>query len=109
MKNRKHPAMERGIVQVNDNARVFSISRAGSFRSPVVVIGPWAFKFARNELGRRCNQYEANLYRSVSEERRKMLCPVLWSSRGGMLLIMAAAKPCTTQLTQDEYMELFEE
>ena len=88
---------------------LLSISRAGAFRSPVVVIGPWALKFARNNVGRRCNLYEANLYRSVSEWRRRMLCPVIWASRGGGLLIMVAAKPLTTHLTEDEYMELVEE
>jgi hypothetical protein len=35
------------------------ISRAGRSRRPVIVIGPWAFKFARGAVGRRCNTYEA--------------------------------------------------
>jgi hypothetical protein len=31
-------------------------------RSPVIVIGPFAFKFARNQRGRDSNLYEAKLY-----------------------------------------------
>ena len=40
---------------------MFKISMAGSTRSPVEVIGPLAFKFAKNEKGRACNLYEADL------------------------------------------------
>ena len=74
---------------------LFSISTQGTFRTPVIVVGRWALKFARNTQGRRCNRYEADLYRSVSENRRRMLCPVIWVSRRGKLLIMAAATPLT--------------
>jgi hypothetical protein len=79
------------------------ISRAGSFRRPVIVIGRWALKFARNARGRACNKYEANLYRSTANDRRKLLCPVLWISPGGRLLIMAAAEPMTEMMSLDEY------
>jgi hypothetical protein len=34
-----------------------TISTAGTTRSPVVVIGPLALKFAKNEQGRLCNLY----------------------------------------------------
>jgi hypothetical protein len=78
----------------------------GTTRRPVIVIGRWALKFARNELGRRCNQYEADLYRSSSEQRRKLLCPVIWLSDDGELLIMAAATPLAEALTLDEYLAL---
>lgn len=78
----------------------------GTTRSPVIVIGRWALKFACNELGRRCNQYEADLYRSSSEQRRKLLCPVIWVSDDGELLIMAAATPLTEALTLDQYLAL---
>ena len=88
---------------------LFSISRTGSFRRPVIVIGRWAMKFARNARGRRCNEYEADLYRSVSDERRRMLCPAIWVSSGGVPLIMAAATPLAEPLSLDEYMGLFEE
>jgi hypothetical protein len=35
-------------------------------RSPVIVVGRFAFKFARNARGRAGNLYEAKLYRTVS-------------------------------------------
>jgi hypothetical protein len=49
-------------------------------RSPVIVIGRLAFKFARDRRGRASNLYEARLYRSVNATRRALLCPVLWVS-----------------------------
>ena len=72
----------------------FAVSRVGTTRL-VLVIGPWALKFARGERGRRCNRYEAELFASVDERRRAMLCPVRWCSSGGGLLIMASARPLT--------------
>lgn len=62
---------------------MIKISRAGSMRSPVIVIGQFAFKFARDRRGRASNLYEAKLYRSVNATRRALLCPVLWVSRNG--------------------------
>jgi hypothetical protein len=59
----------------------------------VVIIGPLAFKFARHDYGMRCNRFEADLYRRTSERRRAMLCPPLWCSRKGRLLIATAARP----------------
>jgi hypothetical protein len=50
-------------------------------RSPVIVIGRFAFKFARDKRGRACNLYEAKLYRCVNATRRALLCPVPWVSR----------------------------
>jgi hypothetical protein len=88
---------------------LFKISRKGSFRRPVIVIGRWAIKCARNSRGRCCNQYEARLYQSVSAERRRMLCPVIWISPNGGLLVMAAASPRTEPLSREEYLELFDE
>jgi hypothetical protein len=85
---------------------MISISRAGSFRRPVVEIGRWAVKFARNARGRAYNKNEANLYRSTTDDRRKLLCPVLWISPGGRLLIMAAAEPMTEMLNLDDYLDL---
>jgi hypothetical protein len=87
---------------------VIRISRAGSMRSPVIVIGPFAFKFARNERGRASNLYEAKLYRDVNPTRRALLCPVLWVSRHGAVQIMRAAEPLTEMMSWDEYMEAFE-
>jgi hypothetical protein len=48
---------------------MISISRAGSMRSPVIVVGR-----------RASNLYEAKLYRSANATRRALLCPVLWVS-----------------------------
>jgi hypothetical protein len=59
----------------------------------VLIVGPWAFKFARGARGCRCNKYEANLFKSVDARRREMLCPVRWGSNSGWLLIMETAQP----------------
>jgi hypothetical protein len=71
-------------------------------RSPVIVIGPLAFKFARDELGRASNLYEAKLYRRVNPARRALLCPVLWVSRHGAVQIMRAAEPLTEMMSVEE-------
>jgi hypothetical protein len=62
-----------------------------SSRNSVAVL----IKFARGARGRRCNRYEAELFASVDERRRAMLCPVRWCSNGGGLLIMSSAQPLT--------------
>jgi hypothetical protein len=87
---------------------MFSFSMKGAFRRPVVVIWPLAFKFARNEHGRNSNLYEADLYRRTTGARRTMLCPVVWVSKRGRLLVMRAARPLSEMMTQDEYQEAFE-
>jgi hypothetical protein len=46
------------------------ISRVGSMRSPVIIVGRFALKFARDSRGRASNLYEAKLYRSVNATRR---------------------------------------
>jgi hypothetical protein len=68
------------------------VSRTGTTRL-VLVIGPWALKFARGARGCRCNEYEANLFRTVGDRRRAMLCSVRWCSGAGWLLVMATAQP----------------
>lgn len=68
-------------------------------RSPVIVVGRFAFKFARNSRGRASNLYEAKLYRSVNATRRALLCPVLWVSRHGAVQIMRAAKPLADMMS----------
>jgi hypothetical protein len=85
---------------------VFRISRTGSTRKPVIVIGPLAFKIARTDQGRVCNLYEAKLYRSTTEARRRLLCPVLWASRRGTVLIVAAAKPLNAPISPEAYAAL---
>jgi hypothetical protein len=74
----------------------------GSTRG-VLVVGPLAFKFARSELGAKCNLCEADLYRRVKEFRRAMLCPVITCSPNGAVLVARAATP----LTDTEFFELF--
>ena len=71
---------------------MISFSTIGTTRR-VLVVGPWVIKLARGARGRRCNKYEANLFRTVDARRRAMLCPVRWCSRGGQVLVMALARP----------------
>ena len=59
------------------------------------MIGPFAFKFARGDRGKRCNRFEAELFQQVNRRRREMLCPVLWCAPSGALLIARAAIPLT--------------
>jgi hypothetical protein len=75
----------------------------------VIVFGPVALKFARNEEGRACNRYEAELYRNTTPRRRTMLCPVLWASPRGLLLIMRAAVPLSEMMSLEEYLDAAEE
>jgi hypothetical protein len=82
-----------------------SISTRGTTRRPVIVIGPIALKIARNRDGRACNRYEANLYRKTTARRRALLCPVLWLSPGGHLLMMRAAVPLSERMSQAEYLD----
>jgi hypothetical protein len=77
------------------------ISRTGSMRSPVIVVGRFAFKFAQNARGRASNLYEAKLYRSANATRRALLCPVLWVSRSGAVQIMRTAMPLTGMMSLD--------
>lgn len=74
-------------------------------RSPVIIIGPIAIKVARNDKGRASNIYEANLYRTTTDSRRALLCPVLWLSPGGHLLAMRAAKPLAEMMSEEEWMK----
>ncbi len=84
-------------------SQMIRISRIGTTRL-VLVIGPWAIKVGRDPRGRRCNQHEADLFASVDDRRRAMLCPARWCSSGGRLLVMAAATP----LTEPEKEELID-
>jgi hypothetical protein len=77
-------------------------------RSPVIVIGKFAIKIARDSWGRASNLYEANLYRSVNETRRALLCPVLWVSRQGVVQIMRSAEPLTEMMSEEAYQEACE-
>jgi hypothetical protein len=79
---------------MNDRSRPPPILRKGSTRA-VLVIGPLALKLGLGERGRRCNHFEARLYRRVNAHRRAMLCPVLWCNPNGTVLVMRAARPLT--------------
>jgi hypothetical protein len=55
--------------------RFLPVIRRGTTRT-VLVLGPVALKLALGERGRRCNRFEAGLYKRVNPSRRAMLCPV---------------------------------
>ena len=79
------------------------ICRDGTTRW-VFVLGAVALKFGRGARGRRSNRYEACLYGHVSQQRRDMLCPVIWCAPFGFLLVSRAARP----LSNDEQKHLME-
>jgi hypothetical protein len=74
--------------------RFLPVIRRGTTRT-VLVLGPVALKLALGERGRRCNRFEAGLYKRVNPSRRAMLCPVLWCTPTGWVLIARAANPLT--------------
>jgi hypothetical protein len=71
--------------------RVLAI-RIGTTRM-VLIVGPMAIKLARHERGMRCNRSEATLYDRETPRRREILCPVIWCSENGRILIARAAAP----------------
>ena len=77
------------------------VSNVGTTRR-VFVARPVALKVARHAHGKRCNLFEKRCYDTASERRRSMLCPVIWCSPRGTLLIARAAEP----LTEAEAAEL---
>jgi hypothetical protein len=83
--------------------RFLPVIRKGTTRA-VLVLGPIALKLALGERGRRCNRFEADLYKRVNPRRRAMLCPVLWCALTGQVLMARAAKPLT-ELERDHLME----
>jgi hypothetical protein len=58
----------------------------------VLCLGPYAIKIAKGERGRRCNRFEA-----ATEERRKMLCPILATIPFGFALVMKRATPISEE------------
>ncbi len=82
---------------------MFAISRTGTTRL-VVLAGPWALKIARGARGRRCNRYEADLFRIVDDRRREMLCPVLWRAPGSWLIVMMRAAPLS-EMEKDQLID----
>jgi hypothetical protein len=61
------------VVQQVTQRGMISISRAGSMRSLVIVVGRFALKFAQNARGRASNLYEVKLYRSVNPPATALL------------------------------------
>ena len=79
---------------MSDRRFPLHLSRKGTTQL-VLVVGALAVKFARGERGRRCNRFEADTYKRVNAPRRTMLCPVLWCTPCGRVLLMRAASPIT--------------
>jgi hypothetical protein len=61
-----------------------------------------AVKFARHKRGRYCNRFEAETFERSMGRRREGLCPVLWCSKNGAVLVMRSATP----LTEEEFKML---
>ena len=70
----------------------------GTTRS-VLCVGSLALKLARSLQGARRNRYEAELYHRADASRRALLCPPLWCSPLGVILVMRRAGP----MTEPEY------
>ena len=88
---------------------MFRISRDGATRNPVIIIGPIALKWAKNDCGRECNLFERDLYGRSSPKRRLLLCPALWASSHGQLLLMRSAVPDTEMMSMEEYLAMDQE
>jgi hypothetical protein len=63
----------------------------------VLCLSAYAIKIAKGKTGRRCNLFEADLWKRTSESRRLMLCPVLASMPLGVALVMKRAKPLSEE------------
>ena len=87
-------------ITPNNAAALRNMILRGETRA-VLLVGPWAFKFSRNEYGARCNRHEAGLFRRCRSKphREAMLCPVLWCSRSGRFQI---ARRAATPITQEQ-------
>jgi hypothetical protein len=77
-----------------------ALIRYGSTRT-VALIWRWAVKVGHGDEGARCNREEADLYARSNRHRQPMLCPILWCSRYGKLLIARRAETPITQVQLD--------
>jgi hypothetical protein len=68
----------------------------GSFRV-TVCFWRWAVKIARGTTGRRCNLYEAKVWKNASPDRKRNLCPVVALLPGGIALVMERARPLSDE------------
>lgn len=87
---------------------ILSISSKGAYRWAVVV-GPIALEVARNEIGRACNMYEAQLYRDVTHPRPPRLFPAAWASPRGLLLVIRAPASTSKVTSIDERLAVTEQ
>jgi hypothetical protein len=62
-------------------------------------VGSIAIKIARGRLGARCNLFETSFYRDSGPEMQAKLCPPLWCSDNGAVLVMPRAQP----ISEDEF------
>jgi hypothetical protein len=69
------------------------ISFATGTTRTVLCLGALAFKFALSRAGTRGNRFQADLFRRSGKGRRAFLCPVLWCSPHGAVLVMRRAAP----------------
>jgi hypothetical protein len=82
---------------------LIAIDRRGTTRL-TVCLGSWAIKFARGATGRRCNQFEAELWKRTTPVRREMLCPIVMSFPFWLGVVMPRANP----ITEDEAQQLLD-
>ena len=69
----------------------FALRRAGTNRL-VLLASSFAIKFARHRKGRIANRFETALWDRSPHHRRQMLCPILWASPLGLILVMPRAR-----------------
>ena len=69
------------------------VSFATGTTRAVLCVGSLALKFSRSQAGARGNRFESDLYRRSGKGRRALLCPVLWCSPHGAVLVMRRATP----------------
>jgi hypothetical protein len=82
--------------------RMFDIElhRAGTMRLTFCV-GRYAWKFARWRRGCDANQRERLTWDQATPERRRMLCPILWTAPFGLVNVMRRAIPLTRNQQQE--------
>jgi hypothetical protein len=80
------------------------VLRYGTNRG-VLTLHSIALKFALHERGARCNLYEARTFARSMGVRRDGLCPVLWCSDNGAVLVMRFATPLTPEQFECAYLK----
>ena len=67
----------------------------GTSRCVLVIPPVFALKLPLNEIGAKCNLFEANIYATSCPRRQSILCPVIWCSKTGSAMLMKYARPLT--------------